>query len=164
MIAAAFSSIATTARVTDELEAVDDIRPTEVLGGGPATAFAITGEARGPRDSLNGGTIDVSLRVSGNAMNFERANVTVTMTSETDPTELAIEEVGLDTTDGETIELSVLAWKACTTGPCFEDVRLEVSSSTLDTRIEVTGTVEALLRGYTGAELFLEVTPLGVVP
>ncbi len=165
---AAFASIATSKAPGWELEATAPIEST-VIGTGPATAFAIAAEARGPRNGHDGGDVDVHLDLRAGFENVEGAAVTVTVTSESDPTFREVRQIDvISINQADTVDFFLPAWEACEAGPCFEDFRVEITNATANTSVTVTGEVRALLRGRDqtpepDSEVLVEVTSLGVV-
>jgi len=168
MATAAFASIATSQAPLWTLEATEQLEST-VVEDGPATTFGITAEARGPRGGHDGGDVDVFLEVAGGGENLDGATVRIALISEADPTQR--EEQELIVTIGAPLTASFFmpAWDSCQAGPCFEDFRLEITNTTPNTSVTVSGQVRATLRGRDqepepDSEVVLEITPLGVAP
>ncbi len=158
MATAAFASIATSKAWTWELRTTAEIEST-VISAGPVTAFGITAEARGPRSGHDGGEIDVAIEIAGN----EGAAITLTLISEADPTQRDEQHVVIATGAPTTVGFFLPAWQTCEVGPCFDDFRLEIATTT---SVTLTGSVQAILHGNDDSpepdsEVLVEVTPLG---
>lgn len=168
--AAAFASIATSAPqqpLNWELTATAPIEST-MLTSGPATAFGITAEARGPRNGHQGGEIDLAIEVTASFENLEPASVTLVLVSETDPTQRDEQQVVIGSGSQTSIGLFLPAWSTCEAGPCFEDFRLEIANTTANTTVTITGEVQAVLRGQDetpepDSDVLVAATPLGAL-
>lgn len=162
---AAFASVATSAPPRWELDATATLETT--VPTGPANQFAISAEARGPRNGHDGGDVDVFLELRAGVDNVEPALVTVTLRSEADPSLFQTQDVEVfSASQADTVTVSLPAWEACEAGPCFDDFRLEIAVVTANTSVVVNGEIRAVLRGRDenpepDSEVLVDVTPLG---